>query len=59
MISKDLLDILVCPACKTAVVLKDDLLCCGDCGRRYPIRDGIPVMLIEEGDKQRLEIDRQ
>ncbi len=54
MISQELLDILVCPACKTKVVLEDDLLVCGGCGRRYPIRDGIPVMLIEEGDKLRL-----
>lgn len=54
MISQDLLDILVCPACKSKVVLSDDLLVCGSCGRRYPIRDGIPIMLIEEGDKLRL-----
>ncbi len=53
MISKELLDILVCPACKTKVVLEDDKLVCGDCGRKYPIRNGIPVMLIEEGDKYR------
>lgn len=53
MISQELLDILVCPACKTKVVLEDDLLVCSGCGRRYPIRDGIPVMLIEEGDKLR------
>jgi uncharacterized protein YbaR (Trm112 family) len=55
MISKELLDILVCPACKTKVVLEDDMLVCSDCGRRYPIRNGIPVMLIDEGDKNRLE----
>ncbi|MBI4318914.1 MAG: Trm112 family protein [Chloroflexi bacterium] len=53
MISKELLDILVCPACKTKVVLEDDKLVCADCGRKYPIRNGIPVMLIEEGDKYR------
>ncbi len=53
MISQELLDILVCPACKTKVVLERELLVCGACGRRYPIRDGIPVMLIEEGDKLR------
>lgn len=54
MISQELLDILVCPACRTKVVLDGELLVCGGCGRRYPIRDGIPVMLIEEGDKLRL-----
>jgi hypothetical protein len=26
-------------------------LICQDCGRKYPIRDDIPVMLIDEGDK--------
>lgn len=55
MISKELLDILVCPACKTKVVLEEEMLVCGDCGRRYPIRNNIPIMLIEEGDKHRIE----
>jgi uncharacterized protein YbaR (Trm112 family) len=55
MISKDLLDILVCPADKKAIVLEGDFLRCTECGRRYPIRDGIPVMLIEEGDKNRVD----
>ena len=53
MISKELLDILVCPADKKPVRLEGDFLTCAECGRRYPIRDGIPVMLIEEGDKHR------
>jgi uncharacterized protein len=56
MINKDLLDILRCPAC---VREKDGLLklyeqtwlICQDCGRKYPIVEEIPVMLIEEGDK--------
>ena len=54
MLSKELLDILVCPACKTKVdLVKDVWLVCQneDCRRKYPIRDDIPVMLIEEGDK--------
>ena len=51
MISRELLDILVCPACKTKVVLEQDRLVCHNCRRKYPIRDGVPVMLIEEGDK--------
>ncbi len=51
MISKELLDILVCPACKTKVVPEGERLACANCGRKYPIRNGIPVMLIEEGDK--------
>lgn len=54
MVSKELLDILVCPACRSDVVLvKDVWLVCQNqkCRRKYPIRDDIPVMLIEEGDK--------
>lgn len=52
-ISKDLLDILACPACKTDVQLVDmekneKGLKCSACKRIYPIKDGIPVMLTEE-----------
>ena len=48
MIDKELLDILACPACKADVVLGDDMIVCTKCKRRYPVRDGIPIMLIEE-----------
>ena len=51
MISPELLEILACPACKTPVKLEGERLVCGQCGRRYPIRDGIPVMLIEEAEQ--------
>jgi uncharacterized protein YbaR (Trm112 family) len=49
-ISKDLLDILVCPLCKAPVELKQDEngLKCVQCKRVYPIRDDIPVMLVDE-----------
>jgi uncharacterized protein len=49
MISQDLLDILVCPACKTALVLRENppSLKCGQCRRVYPIQDGIPILLID------------
>jgi uncharacterized protein YbaR (Trm112 family) len=49
-ISQDLLEILACPACKSKVELKADgsALKCGECKRVYPIRDDIPVMLIDE-----------
>ncbi len=56
MISHELLEILVCPACHAKVTLQGDLLACGGCGRRYPIRDGIPIMLIEEGDRNRVPV---
>ena len=51
MIDQKLLDILACPACKTDVKLEADRLVCIQCGRRYPIRDGIPVMLLEEAEQ--------
>lgn len=49
-VSKELLDILVCPVCKVAVKLTEDGqgLKCGQCRRVYPIKDDIPVMLIDE-----------
>jgi uncharacterized protein len=49
-ISKDLLEILVCPLCKATVELKADGsgLKCVTCHRVYPIRDDIPVMLVDE-----------
>jgi uncharacterized protein YbaR (Trm112 family) len=50
MISKELLDILACPLCKADVRLEDDRIVCTKCGRRYPIRDDIPVMLIDEAE---------
>jgi len=56
MPSKDLLEILRCPHCVREkdgllTLYKDAWLICNDCGRKYPIVDDIPVMLIDEGDK--------
>ncbi len=50
VIDKELLEILACPACKAPVVEREERLVCTRCGRRYPIRDGIPVMLIDEAE---------
>ncbi len=50
MIDPKLLEILACPACKTEVKLEGERLVCVQCRRRYPIRDGIPVMLVEEAE---------
>jgi len=49
-VAKELLDILVCPLCKTPVTLTLDQqgLKCGTCRRVYPIRNDIPVMLVDE-----------
>ncbi|MHC4885960.1 MAG: Trm112 family protein [Planctomycetota bacterium] len=50
----ELLSILVCPLTKLAVVEQGDWLVCeeADPPRRYPVREGIPVMLIEEAEVQ-------
>jgi len=52
-ISKDLLDILACPKCKGDIRLNEsgDGLICDRCHLLYPIRDDIPVMLIDEAIK--------
>jgi len=50
MIDKDLLEILACPECKKSVSLEEEKIICSGCGRRYPIRDGIPIMLVEEAE---------
>ncbi len=62
-ISPELLDILRCPHCVSGptrqpgadpgrlTLVKDYWLVQMECGRKYPIREGIPVMLIEEGEK--------
>jgi uncharacterized protein YbaR (Trm112 family) len=49
-INKELLDILACPKCKGDVQLNEngDGLVCAACRLMYPIKDDIPVMLIEE-----------
>jgi uncharacterized protein YbaR (Trm112 family) len=49
-IDERLLAILMCPACRGRVRTdpKDQGIECEDCGRVYPVRDGIPVMLVEE-----------
>ena len=56
MVNKDLLDLLRCPACvKSSPGLlkqvREVWLVCEDCGRKYPIVEDIPVMLITEGDR--------
>jgi hypothetical protein len=50
MIAKELLDILVCPKCKQGLEYrhKPESLKCKQCHRVYPVKDDIPIMLIDE-----------
>jgi uncharacterized protein len=49
-VDPELLEILACPNCKTKVdlVKNGTALKCGQCHRVYPIKDDIPVMLLDE-----------
>lgn len=49
-IGEELLDILACPKCRGELALNDrqDGLTCRQCALLYPIREGIPVMLVDE-----------
>ena len=49
-IPEDLIDMLVCPACRKPVQLTDSNngLLCVECHLIFPIRDGIPIMLLDE-----------
>lgn len=53
MIDQQLIDILACPACQSDVVYRDQRIVCvnAGCGLKYPVKDGIPVMLVEEAEK--------
>ncbi len=47
-VDPELLEILACPLDKQPVTRQGNYLVCSECQRHYPIRDGIPVMLIDE-----------
>jgi len=53
MIDRDLLEILACPACKSNVRSENEAIVCENskCGLSYPVRDGIPIMLVDEATK--------
>ena len=50
MIAKELLEILVCPACKQLLEYRQnpESLKCGQCRRVYAVKDDIPIMLLDE-----------
>lgn len=53
MLDPKLLEILACPVCKTEVKYDEaaQKLTCVTCGRKYPVRDDIPIMLESEAEK--------
>lgn len=53
VISKALLEMLACPQCKQPVALNEteDGLVCQACRLSYPIKDDIPVMLVDEAER--------
>lgn len=53
LIDEQLAEILVCPVDKADLREETETsrLACTECGRRYPVRDGIPIMLVEEAEE--------
>ena len=53
MLLPELLAILVCPACKRELDYhnEEERLQCHACGLAYPVRDGIPVLLVDQAEK--------
>ena len=51
-LTDDLLAILACPQCKAPLIRQEDRLVCTrpECRLRYPIREGIPILLIDEAE---------
>ena len=49
-IAAELLEILACPVDHAPVSDETTHLVCSSCGRRYPVRDGIPVMLVDQAE---------
>ena len=47
-VDAELLEILACPLDKKPITREGNYIVCSECQRHYPIRDGIPVMLIDE-----------
>lgn len=47
-IDPQLMEIIVCPACHSALEAVAEELVCTGCGLAYPVRDDIPVLLVDE-----------
>lgn len=57
VINDELLKILVCPKCKGKILKEQDFLVCYECKKKFPIKDEIPVMLIDEALPLEDELD--
>ena len=57
LIKKELMEILVCPVDKAELkeLEASSQLECTKCGRKYPVKEGIPVMLVDEAEKPNQE----
>ncbi len=51
MVDPKLLDILACPACQAGLEVKDNKIVCLKCGRKYPIKNGIPVLIADQAEQ--------
>lgn len=52
MVDARILDIVVCPQCRGKLTLETESLFCVACALAYPIRNGIPVLLIDAATKR-------
>lgn len=52
LIDPTLAEVLVCPVDKADLTedTEAERLECSECGRRYPVRDGIPIMLVDQAE---------
>lgn len=52
LIDPVLAEVLACPVDKADLIqdIEGQRLQCSQCGRRYPVRNGIPIMLVEEAE---------
>jgi uncharacterized protein YbaR (Trm112 family) len=59
MLDKKILDFIVCPKCKGDLKLEGEFLICQNCQLKYPIKDDIPILLIEEAQKMDQDIKKE
>jgi uncharacterized protein YbaR (Trm112 family) len=49
-LSSEILAMLACPVCYGALIAAENRILCTQCGRRYPIEDGIPILLADRAE---------